>query len=397
MTGPNPYQASIDSAVATYGGQPAVIITDAHNRSDMVYKFAAGVAKDLHKPLGIEILPQSQQPLIDAFAAGEITRDQFKNLLRGGSSASPGMLGTPEYFMGAERAEKFDDDLCDMIQSGTKVHAMGTLAGNDKLSSIPEIRALNDEADTLQSRITVDLLKFNRQHEKELADDPKVLFWQQAAEAQAKLGEGEDKDSLLEDLQAIREREGKGEMSPQDYREETAKMLYGQHPLFKEQMAVMDRIFEKFKEKGLTAEDLKPENMKETDFQKNRYAADAALGERAAQVIAERGGIVMIYGAQHTLHDNDVDKSLRDKGIGTMIIDAGLAKPGNPLCLTEVPDARCQANTNVFAEILERIIAHKDPDRYQVDLAVPGDKVTPVKDSPITVQPAKVPAPVVAP
>lgn len=310
-----------DEILKNWKGQPVVLFAENHLLADFTLPLAIATAERLNKPVGLEMLMPAHSVLINELRRGEITRAQFVNELAPYSpSASPAL--SPQEYLGIHRTRTMMDMIGSAIERGVEFHSLGTRLGFPAITT-PEMAEIVDRVELLVTQIDHNSRQFLRQEGRQIDADQEDYYKTFKAQIMAQYDAltPEQKARLLQ-IETDRE----NQTSPKDDRNSIRKMQEMMQPEWMELERVGNTL------PSRPAQDKNDPQATESERIDIRLANDERLGRKIGDIAtANKKGMVVVYGALHTLHSNpaggDIDGTLRKMGIPTLIVDPAIDGP----------------------------------------------------------------------
>ncbi len=342
------YAAGAKTLVDAYRGERVLMVNDTnHFRLNENMGFVSAVAAQAKEKgitsVGLEMVSPGQQAMMDAYRSKEISRPDFIKYFEGITHSHLTTLDARRQFYG---------HVADIMDSGLKVHPLGSYVGVVKDAQSAELRNKQDE---LHVRRELDSNAFFKEHAAEIDKDPRAFLEKYVSYLDKHGSLSERQSNLL----------GSVKMNIKDLDDP-------ENEFAKDKSYLRMLIAESF-QAGHPATDEMVENGKKIVMGEisleGRQSIDAANANRIAQILQqEPGNMLVFYGVQHSIHDKDIDSELRKKGISTMIVDAEqgewACKPGSAKAMGF--SYSCESIEADLREAEKAIQAHGDPNRYKM-------------------------------
>lgn len=340
------FDKAAETLLSKYHGEDVLFIADHnHFQPQDVHGFAFKVTEKGNeqgriKGIGLEVIPAAHKHLYDEFFSKQISREEFLSICEGLPHSH---AQTP--------AEKrvYYAPIADLMEKGIKVVGVGSLTG---AASNVETEPAAQEAESLAVGMKIDYAKFRREHGAEIDRDPKAFLDKYRAGIEGRLSELSDhqREAYVNFSSYLNDEQNQEFFENNGYKDEIQKLFEDVHP-----------AQEKFQEaKGKIVES-------EGDFLVARRAGDPVTAERIREASDSLGGgLVVLYGATHSNHPNDIDSNLRRQGKSVMVVDVGLGEKDKT-----APDWASDAVKESLPLIQEWIKAatqeDADPNRYRME------------------------------
>lgn len=323
----------------------SIIITDIHNNTFENHQRAIALAQQTGRPLALEMFPPSVQPYLDALGKHEINQDQFMAMIAKVSSDNSN--GVVSEFVGQGASASLMKNILTAVENGLNVQAVGNLRGLEKIDLSADDAAFLNTYRTQLNNCQIATTKYITTNAKEFYTNPKELFAKLSEQMSARLDQYSPviQAEIKEQIDAIKQNSNP---SSGDFQNAIATMVMASQPDYESVLSASQR-YDEIASRPHT-------QLSGEELLKLRQSLDPDIAADISQKINQFGPMVIVYGAGHTLHENDLDGELR--GLGRDVIVVDLINTN-----TRHPEIRA---------INQEMIDSTDPNRFAIDVNTGG-------------------------